>query len=132
MASRCSSFSHIALGSTRVESTLVTLGQAAGTAAALCKKYGCLPRDIYNEHIVELQQQLLKDDQTIFGIANLDEDDKARTATVSVSHYSPVETVPTVTPSSFAISFNVTFFIVFTPLKHYTIFIIFSQSLNSI
>ena len=97
MASRCSSFSHIALGSTRVESTLVTLGQAAGTAAALCKKYGCLPRDIYNEHIVELQQQLLKDDQTIFGIANLDEDDKARTATVSVSHYSPVETVPTVT-----------------------------------
>lgn len=97
MASRCSSFSHIALGSTRVESTLATLGQAAGTAAALCKKYGCLPRDIYNEHIVELQQQLLKDDQTIFGLANLDEDDKARTATVSVSHYSPVETVPTVT-----------------------------------
>lgn len=97
MASRCSSFSHIALGSTRVESTLATLGQAAGTAAAFCKKYSCLPRDIYNEHIVELQQQLIKDDQTIFGIPNLDENDKARTATVSVTHSSEIEVVPTVT-----------------------------------
>ncbi len=93
MASRCSSFSHIALGSTRVESTLATLGQAAGTAAAFCKKYNCLPRDIYTGHIVELQQQLIKDDQTIFGVPNLDENDKARTATVSVSHSSAVETV---------------------------------------
>lgn len=85
VASRGASFSHIALGSTRVEGTLNTLGQAIGAAAYLCKKYDCLPRDIYNEHIKELQQLLIKDDQTIFGVVNEDPNDLARTATVTAT-----------------------------------------------
>lgn len=84
-ASRGASFSHVALGSTRVGSTLSTLGQAIGTAAMLCKKYGVMPRDIYNEHIKELQQTLLKQDQTIPGIVNEDCDDLARCATVTAT-----------------------------------------------
>ena len=82
VASRCSSFSHVGLGSPRVESTVNTMGQAVGTAAYLCKKYNCLPRDIYENHIKELQQLLLKQDQTIFGFSNEDENDLALTATV--------------------------------------------------
>ena len=85
IASRCSSFSHVGLGSPRVESTVNTLGQAVGIAAYLCKKYDCLPRDIYKEHIKELQQLLIKQDQTIFGISNEDPDDLARTATVDAT-----------------------------------------------
>ncbi len=82
VASRCSSVSHLALGSTRVESTIATMGQAVGTAAAFCKKYNTLPRGIYESHIKELQQQLLKDDQTIFEISNEDTDDKAKNASI--------------------------------------------------
>lgn len=85
VASRCGSFSHLALGSARVENTLATIGQAAGTAAYLCQKYQLFPRDIYTQHIKELQQILLKDDQTIFGIKNDDPDDLARNATVSAT-----------------------------------------------
>jgi len=85
MAGRCVSVSHIALGSTRVESTINTLGQAIGVAAYLCNKYQVLPRDIYNNHIKELQQLLIKDDQTIFGVLNEDPDDLARTATVTAT-----------------------------------------------
>ena len=82
VAGRCSSFSHIALGSTRVQSTINTFGQAIGVAAYLCKKYNVKPRDIYEKHIKELQQLLIKDDQTIFGILNEDDNDLARTSSV--------------------------------------------------
>ena len=85
VASRCSSFTHVGLGSPRVEGTLNTLGQAVGVAAYLCKKYDCLPRDIYEKHIKELQQILLKQDQTIFEIKNEDPDDLALTATVEAT-----------------------------------------------
>ncbi|MCL2816060.1 MAG: FAD-dependent oxidoreductase, partial [Oscillospiraceae bacterium] len=46
-ASRLMSVSHIAHGSCRLQRTLSTVGQAAGTAAAMCKKLSCNPRDIY-------------------------------------------------------------------------------------
>lgn len=85
VAGRCISVSHIALGSTRVESTITTLGQAVGVAAYLCKKYDVKPRGIYDAHIKEMQQLLLKDDQTIFGVLNEDADDLARTATVAAT-----------------------------------------------
>ena len=85
MASRCASFSHIALGSARVESTINTLGQAIGVAAYLCHKYNVFPRDIYNSHIKELQQTLIKNDQTIFGILNDDENDLARSAVITAT-----------------------------------------------
>ncbi len=85
MAGRCCSVSHIGLGTVRVESTLATLGQATGAAAALCKKYGTTPRGIYESYISELQQLLLRHDLTIPGVFNTDEKDLARTAKVSAS-----------------------------------------------
>ena len=63
---RLTSCTRVANGSTRVMSTCAASGQAAGTAAALCVKYGVLPAQI-NEHIAELKYELLKDDQTLMG-----------------------------------------------------------------
>ncbi|MBT3287842.1 MAG: FAD-dependent oxidoreductase [Victivallales bacterium] len=84
-AGRCASVTHIALGSIRVESTLATLGQAAGTAAAMCIQHKTTPRGIYQNYIGQLQQTLLKNDQTIPGIVNEDTSDMARGATVTAS-----------------------------------------------
>ncbi len=85
MAGRCGSFSHVALGTVRVQSTLATIGQAAGTAAAMCVHRKIDPRTLGQKHIGELQQELLKDDQTIPGIRNEDPADLARNATVTAS-----------------------------------------------
>ena len=84
-AGRCQSVTHIALGSVRVEATLFTLGQAAGTAAALAVQKGLSPREYGQKNIVELQQRLLKDDQYIPGLKNEDPLDLARTAKVSAT-----------------------------------------------
>ncbi len=65
-ASRCASFSHVALGTARVMGTLCMLGQACGVAASLCKKYNALPKDISDNHISELQQLLQQGDQFTF------------------------------------------------------------------
>lgn len=61
-AGRNISATHMAMSSTRVMATCSTLGQAVGTAAALCVRYGCSPREIYQHHIPELQALLLDDD----------------------------------------------------------------------
>lgn len=82
---RCCSVSHVALGTVRVEATLATLGQAAGAAAHLCHKHKTTPRGIYEKHIKELQQLLLRHDLTIFGISNEDPDDLARRSRVTAS-----------------------------------------------
>ena len=87
MASRCSSFTHLGLGSARVEATIATLGQAVGMAAAMCVQYHETPRGIYERHINTLQQNLIKDDQTILGVDNRDTADLARNATVTASSY---------------------------------------------
>ena len=84
-AGRCGSFTHLALGSVRVQSTLATIGQAAGTAAAMCIKKGIGPRDIYKDHMTELQQTLLKYDQSIPGLKNEDSQDLARAAIITAS-----------------------------------------------
>jgi hypothetical protein len=85
MAGRNISASHVALGTTRLIATCAVEGQAVGTAAALCKKHGLLPRQLGEAHIAELQQQLLKDDAYIIGLRNEDPNDMARTASVSAS-----------------------------------------------
>jgi hypothetical protein len=87
MAGRCASFSHVALGTTRVMSTLATTGQAAGKAAAMCVDYSITPRDIYKTRMSELQQVLIKDDQSIPGIPNLDDNDLAKTAKITASSF---------------------------------------------
>ena len=60
MAGRCFSCSHIGLGGPRVMHTTGQMGVAVGYAASLCKKHNALPRDVYNDHIKELQS-LIKD-----------------------------------------------------------------------
>ena len=85
LAGRLVSVTHLALGTVRLMKTLSTGGQAVGLAAGLCKKHGCTPRDIYGEHLGELQQQLLKADATIMAVPNRDERDIARSARVTAS-----------------------------------------------
>ena len=87
MAGRNISTTHIALGSTRVESTILTLGQAVGTAAAEMLKAGLTPREYGSDpvRIHRLQQLLLKDDQYIPGVVNEDPADLARMAKVSAT-----------------------------------------------
>ncbi|MBQ7188839.1 MAG: FAD-dependent oxidoreductase [Kiritimatiellae bacterium] len=84
-AGRCQSVTHMALGTVRVQATLATLGQAAGTAAALALRHGVSPREYGKKYIGELQQQLLKDDQYIPQLKNEDPADLARAATVTAS-----------------------------------------------
>lgn len=91
MAGRNISVTHVALGTVRVQNTIVTLGQAAGTAAAMCVALNETPRGIYQNHIKALQQQLLKDDQFIPGIKNEDENDPCRTAKATASSVSSTE-----------------------------------------
>jgi len=55
IASRAASFSHVAASSCRLSRTMMTLGQAAGTAAALCVKHHAPPRQV---DIKELQSSL--------------------------------------------------------------------------
>lgn len=84
MAGRNISVSRMAFGSTRVMGTCAIGGQAVGTAAAMCIKYHCLPKEILN-HMRELQQTLLEDDCYIPGIRNEDKSDLARMAQVTAS-----------------------------------------------
>ena len=90
-AGRNVSVTHVALGTVRVQNTIATLGQAAGTAAAMCIKLNKSPRDIYLYHIKELQQQLIKDDMFIPGIKNEDVNDPCLKATVTASSVSTTE-----------------------------------------
>jgi len=66
-AGRNISTTHAALSSTRVMGTCSLLGQAAGTATALCIERRCAPRDLLDGHMGELQQQLMDDDQWLPG-----------------------------------------------------------------
>jgi len=87
MAGRNASCTHVAFTSTRVMATCSVMGQAAGTAAALCSRYKLAPRELYQDKtkLAELQQILLADDQTIFGRKNEDPADLARRAKVNAS-----------------------------------------------
>lgn len=90
MAGRCMSYSHVALGTVRVQGTLAAIGQAAGTAAAICADKGMTPRTLGQNYMGALQQVLLKNDQTIQGIKNEDPNDLARNARVRASSYEKV------------------------------------------
>ena len=58
MAGRNISVTHVALGSPRVMNTCGQMGVAVGYAAGLCKKHGCLPRDIYRSPAKTAELQL--------------------------------------------------------------------------
>ena len=86
MAGRIISATHVAHGSIRLIRTCGVGGQAVGTAAYLCSKYGKPPREVGRDHIDELQQLLLKYDCYIPGLRNSDPGDLARRASVSASN----------------------------------------------
>jgi hypothetical protein len=92
MAGRNISASHVAFTSTRVMATCATIGQAVGTAAAMCLQKGKLPRQLAEDKklVSHLQQRLLRDDQTIKSkpgelARNEDPADLARSAKASAS-----------------------------------------------
>lgn len=98
IAGRNASCSHVAFTSTRVMATCAVMGQAVGTAAALCVRHKVTPRELYTNkpRLKELQQTLLRDDQTIKNLGNQDPADLARRARVTASgalHSSKPESV---------------------------------------
>ncbi len=86
-AGRNISATHIAFGSTRVMGTCATIGEAAGTAAALCVEYDVTPRGLYQNHIKDLQRALLWQDASIIGLQHKDVKDLAQQASVTASSY---------------------------------------------
>ena len=59
MAGRCFSATHVGLGSPRVMNTLSQMGVAAGYAAAICRREGIRPRDIFARGLVrEIQRKM--------------------------------------------------------------------------
>ena len=87
MAGRNASCSHVAFTSTRVMATCAVMGQAVGTAAAFCARNDLMPRQVVQDRarLSELQQTLLRDDQTIKHLGNNDPHDLARNAHVTAS-----------------------------------------------
>ncbi|MER5370719.1 FAD-dependent oxidoreductase, partial [Streptomyces sp. NPDC002722] len=81
-AGRNISASHVAFGSTRVMATCATVGQAAGTAAALCAARGITPRAL---DVPALQRTLLREDASVVGLASSDPEDLALSATATAS-----------------------------------------------
>ena len=68
-AGRNVSVTHAALSSTRVMATCAVMGQAAGTAAAMCAHHGLTPDTLYPERVPELQASLMADDAWLPGRA---------------------------------------------------------------
>jgi len=75
LAGRIISATHVAFGSTRVMATCAHGGQAVAVAAALCKRYNQLPKEIGEHHLQELQLELLKTGQHIPGLILNDQTD---------------------------------------------------------
>ncbi|HEY0827565.1 MAG TPA: FAD-dependent oxidoreductase [Bacilli bacterium] len=86
-AGRDISATHVAFGTTRVMATCAVIGEAAGTGAALCAAKGVTPRELYQKHLQDLQQTMLRQDGSIIGLANEDPLDLARRAKVTASSY---------------------------------------------
>ena len=86
-AGRNISASHAGFGATRVMATCAAMGEAVGTAAALCLQMKCTPRTLGREHIRQLQQQLLKQDAPVMGLRNDDASDLARSSQVKASSW---------------------------------------------
>lgn len=60
-AGRNLSATHMAMSSTRVMATCSLLGQAVGTGAAVAIQYSCLPAQVTESHMQEVQKKLMDD-----------------------------------------------------------------------
>lgn len=95
-AGRNISATHIAFASTRVMATCAVVGQGVGTAAALALRQDVLPADIAaDEKLVRrIQQQLLRDDGYLIGVANDDPHDLVRQAGQIIASSSQANSSP--------------------------------------
>lgn len=85
-AGRLISVSHVAHGSTRVMITCAHGGQAVGTAAALCAKKKCMPKDILSGGLIkELQYILSYNGQSIPHVAIDEKRNLLSKATITAS-----------------------------------------------
>ncbi|MFJ4858412.1 FAD-dependent oxidoreductase [Streptomyces sp. NPDC088730] len=95
-AGRNISATHIAFGATRVMATCATLGEAAGTAAALCVGMGLTPRELALKEPDSVRRTLLRQDASVIGVADDDPGNLALGAVVSASsHLSRLAAGPT-------------------------------------
>ncbi len=94
MAGRPISATYAAFSSSRVLRTGAIVGHGVGVAAALCRKHGCLPRELAARHAAELRQTLLKEDAFLPGAVNEDPLDHARSAAISASSAIPLAFPP--------------------------------------
>ncbi|MGW2476452.1 FAD-dependent oxidoreductase [Streptomyces sp. NPDC001665] len=95
-AGRNISATHIAFGATRVMATCATLGEAAGTAAALCVATGLSPRQLALEQPDSVRRTLLRQDASVIGLADDDPANLALDAVASSSsHLSRLAAEPT-------------------------------------
>ena len=85
MAGRNISASHLGMSNTRVMLTCAILGHAAGTGAAFCVRENTSPRGVYQNHMVALQQQLLKEGAAVLELKADDPRDLAPQATATAS-----------------------------------------------
>ncbi len=58
MAGRNISVTHVALGTVRVQRTTGMMGEVLGMTAAVCSRYNCSPRGVYENHWTEMQDLL--------------------------------------------------------------------------
>lgn len=90
MAGRDISTTRLGLASTRIIGTCAVGGEAVGIAAALCARYGLLPRELATEgHIREVQQTILKNDGFLPHVKNEDPADFARNAAFTATSAKP-------------------------------------------
>lgn len=82
MAGRNVSVSHMALSSSRIIATCALMGQAVGTASALCIEHGVTPKELGKKYINDLQEQLLRDDSYLPNRPANDKNDKAKQASI--------------------------------------------------
>lgn len=87
-AGRDISCTHSAMSSTRVMATCAIMGQAVGTAAAICTKNGILPHAVYKNKIKKLKQTLM-DDDCYFPWNQRDISKPAKSAEITASTGSP-------------------------------------------
>ena len=85
MAGRNISATHLAMSDTRVMLTCAIMGHAVGTGAAICIQKNSTPRVLYQKHIRELQQQLLKEGAYIIDLKADDPGDLAQKAGLKAS-----------------------------------------------
>ncbi|RII15792.1 tricarballylate dehydrogenase [Streptomyces sp. YIM 130001] len=86
-AGRNISATHIAFGATRVMATCATLGEAAGTAAALCVQESLTPRQLAVKQPELVRRTLVRQDASVIGLPDDDPANLALTARSTASSH---------------------------------------------